>query len=323
MSYKLDKKDRKLLYELDLNSRRTLKELGKKVGLTKNSVMYRIENLKKQGIIKNFHTILDVGKLGYISFRLYLDLQNVTKKKEQEIINFLKSQRIITWIVSVDGEYDLAMLLLVKDIKELTEFWNNILEKYLNHINKRSLSVMNSSHYFSRAYLLDIKQNEYDIEFISEPEKNSLIDGTDLKILEFLAPNSDLSIIKLSEKTKLNPKTIISRIKKMEKQKVILGYKAVLDLEKIGYQYYKIHFKLHNLKKDDFQRIKSYIFSHPNIIYRNEILGGDDLDIEVQLKGVTELRELLEDMKEKFGEIISDYNFLHYYKEHKFLLMPV
>lgn len=323
MQYKLDKKDMKLLYELDLNSRRTLKELGKKVGLTKNSVMYRIENLKKQGIIKNFHTILDVGKLGYISFRLYLDLQNVTKKKEQEIIDFLKSQKIIAWIVSVEGEYDLAMLLLVKDITELAAFWDNLLEKYMANINKRSFSLMSSSHYFSRAYLLELRQNDQDTEFISEPEKTAPLDESDLHILEFLAPNSDLSIMALSEKTKLNPKTIISRIKKMEDKKIILGYKAVLDLEKLGYQYYKIHFKLHNLKKDDFQEIKHYVFSHPNIIYRNEIVGGDDLDIEVQVKGVVELRNLIEDMKERFGEIISDHSVLHYYKEHKFLLMPV
>ncbi len=322
MLYKLDKKDKKLIYELDLNSRRTLSKIGKKVGLTKNSVMYRIENLKKQGVIKNFHTILDVGKLGYISFRLYLDLQGVTKKKENEILNYLKDQRIITWIVSVDGEYDLAMLLLVKDIKELTSFWNKLFNKYLNYINRRSLVVMNSSYYYSRAYLLDLKKNDYGIRFISEPDE-TIVDKADLKILEFLAPNSDISIIELSRKTKLNPKTVISRIKKMEKEKVILGYKAVLDLDKLGYQYYKIQFRLHNLKKGDLEKLKSYVFLHPNIVYRNEILGGDDLDIEVQVRDVSDLRNLLEEMKEKFGEVIYDYNFLHYYKEHKFLLMPV
>jgi Lrp/AsnC family leucine-responsive transcriptional regulator len=323
MEYKLDIKDRKLLYELDLNSRRTLKELGKKVGLTKNSVMYRIENLKKQGTIKNFHTILNVGKLGYISFRLYLELQGVTKEKEKEIIEYLVSQKIITWIVSVEGEYDLALLLLVKEVKELTIFWNKLLEKYLNYMGKRSLAVMNSSHYFSRAYLLGLKQNDYEAEFISEPEKEVLVDEIDLRILEFLAPNADASIIELSQKTKLNPKTIISRIKKMEKNKIILGYKAVLDLASLGYQYYKIHFKLHNLKKEHMSELKSFIFINPNIIYRNEVLGGDDLDIEVQVKSDTELRELIELIKKDFGEIIYDYAVLNYYKEHKFLLMPI
>ena len=42
MSYKLDSKDFKLLSELDLDSRQSFNELGKKLGLSKNAVAYRI-----------------------------------------------------------------------------------------------------------------------------------------------------------------------------------------------------------------------------------------------------------------------------------------
>jgi Lrp/AsnC family leucine-responsive transcriptional regulator len=319
----LDKKDKKLLYELDLNSRRTLKELAKAVGLSKNSISYRIENLKQRGVIKQFHTILDVGKLGFTSYRLYLSLENVTKQKETEILQFLCDQSIVTWAVSVDGEYDIALLLLVNKSKDLTNFWNELLRKYLNHINKRNLSVMSASHYFSRAYFLDLPKNSYELNFISEPTNEILVDSTDRDILKYLAPNSDISILNLSEKTGLNTKTVISRIKKMKDLGVILGYKAVLDLEKLGFQYYKIHCKLHAIDSDTLQKIYSYIFNHPNIVYRNEIIGGEDLDFEVQVKNVTALRNLLEEMKEKFGNYISSYSYLHYYKEHKFVLMPI
>ena len=34
---KLDKKDRKILYQLDINSRQTLSQLAKKVGLSKQT----------------------------------------------------------------------------------------------------------------------------------------------------------------------------------------------------------------------------------------------------------------------------------------------
>jgi DNA-binding Lrp family transcriptional regulator len=93
---RLDLKDRKILYELDINSRQSFNELSKKVGLSKDSVIYRIKKLQDSGIIKHFHTVIDVGKLGFISFRLYLKLQNSTPQKEAEIIKFLKSQKIVT-----------------------------------------------------------------------------------------------------------------------------------------------------------------------------------------------------------------------------------
>ena len=57
---KVDMKDRKILYQLDLNSRQPFSQIGKKVGLPKNVVLNRINRLKEIGIIKNFYTVIDV-----------------------------------------------------------------------------------------------------------------------------------------------------------------------------------------------------------------------------------------------------------------------
>ena len=49
---KLDLKDRKILYNLDINSRQTFKELARKVGLSKDSVKYRIDKLVEKVNLK-------------------------------------------------------------------------------------------------------------------------------------------------------------------------------------------------------------------------------------------------------------------------------
>ena len=54
--YKIDLKDRKILYELDLNCRQSNTRIGKKVGLKRDIVSYRIKRLQKQGVIKNVST---------------------------------------------------------------------------------------------------------------------------------------------------------------------------------------------------------------------------------------------------------------------------
>ena len=53
----IDKKDRKILYQLDLDSRQTVTQIGRKVNLKKDVVSYRIKKLIKKGIIKNFYTL--------------------------------------------------------------------------------------------------------------------------------------------------------------------------------------------------------------------------------------------------------------------------
>jgi Lrp/AsnC family leucine-responsive transcriptional regulator len=56
---KLDLKDRKILYELDLDARQPLTRIGKKVGLSKDVVSYRMKKLQDEGIIKNYYTVID------------------------------------------------------------------------------------------------------------------------------------------------------------------------------------------------------------------------------------------------------------------------
>ncbi len=326
MSYKLDLKDKKLLYELDQNSRQSFSEMGKKIGLSKNSVKYRIDSLIQEGIIKKFHTVVDIGKLGYISFRLYLNLQNTTPEIEKEIISYLSKKNIVTWIVSIEGEYNIGTLILTKSIKEINDLWKEIDEKYINYIDKKFLAIMTKVSYYSRAYLLDLKTNNSEVVFVSEPEQNPAkleLDETDFEILKLLAPDARISMTDIAIKLKLTAKTVIARIKLLEKKKIIIGYKTVFDLEKLGYQYYKIQFKLHSVSAEGKKEFKGYIKAHPNIIYDDEVLGGEDLEIELQVKDATELRKIIEDIKIRFGKIISEYKTMLFYKEHKYLFLPV
>lgn len=319
---KLDLKDRKILYELDTNSRQSFHDIAKKVGLSKDSVIYRINKLREAGIIKQFHTVIDVGKLGFISFRLYLKLQNTTPEKEAEIIEFLKSQRIVTWIGSFEEDYDIGMWILTKSIKEMNYLWKEIIKKYLDFIEKRWLTIFTKVSYFPRAYLLEKKQNFDEYVFITEPEEISL-DKTDLEILKLMAPDSRTPVLEIAKKLNFTPKTIAARIKDLEKKKVIVGYRTMFDLEKLGYQYFKLHFNLRNLTEEKEKQFRQFVKMHPNIVYDNEVLGGDDIEIEIQCRTLEDFRKILNNIKKQFSGIIRNYKYFLIYKEHKFLFFPI
>jgi len=321
MPYKLDLKDRKLLYELDLDSRQSFNKLAKKIGLSKNATIYRINKLKKAAIIKQFHTVLDIGKLGLIGFRLYLRLQNASPEKHQEIIAFLAKKETVSWIVSIEGEYDIGVLILAKSTKEMSKLWKELLEKYVNYIEKRFLAIMSKVSYFSRAYLANKKNNDYEIAFSTESNPQKL-DKTDLHILKLLAHNSRDSVVSIASKTRITPKTVIQRIKILEKKGVIAGYKTVFDLEKLGYKYYKVNFLLNNVTKEKVKSFRNFIKNHPNIVYDDQVLGGDDLEIELQVKDSEELRKIILEIQKSFSSIIKSYSILEFFKEHKYLFFP-
>ncbi|MDH5783745.1 MAG: Lrp/AsnC family transcriptional regulator [Candidatus Bathyarchaeota archaeon] len=62
------------------------------------------------------------------------------------------------------------------------------------------------------------------------------LDKTDVKILEALMLDARLSSRQIAKRCGVSIGTVLSRIKKMEKEGMITGYSAVLDQEKLGYE---------------------------------------------------------------------------------------
>ena len=85
----LDLLDKKVLFELDINSRQPISKLAKKLKSSRNVIEYRIQRLVERGVIKNFYPMLDAGKLGWMVWNVYLEFQNIIPKTEKQILNYL------------------------------------------------------------------------------------------------------------------------------------------------------------------------------------------------------------------------------------------
>jgi Lrp/AsnC family leucine-responsive transcriptional regulator len=72
-TYILDGIDRQLLSELQVDCKRSLKEIGSAVGLSAPSVMERVRKLENAGIIKGYHALLEARKVGLDIFEEWVD----------------------------------------------------------------------------------------------------------------------------------------------------------------------------------------------------------------------------------------------------------
>ena len=64
-----------------------------------------------------------------------------------------------------------------------------------------------------------------------------MIDSTDSEILRELSRNCRGSYRELASRLKIHPTTLISRMQKLEKSGIIVGYGAHLDLTRLGYEF--------------------------------------------------------------------------------------
>lgn len=315
---KLDAKDRLLLYLLDVDGRMNHSQLAKKTQMSKQLVKYRIERMEKEGFIKGYYTLIDTSKLGFTTFRAYLKFRNLTSDKKKWIIHYLKQQGKIWAVVILAGKWDVALGIAVKDIYDFYTVWDKLLEDNLEAIFDYKISVYSPIYHYSKGYLIN-KKEELQIRILGGNEKTNF-DEKDIKILVNLSKNARISLLDLSEKLKSSPESISYRIKQLEKRKIIQGYRAMIDVHKLGYEFYKAEIRLSSYK--NIQKVLDFCHTHPNIYQVDKTIGGETLEVEFHVKNLKEMLRIMEDFENEFPKLIERFDYLTVLSEEKTTYMP-
>ena len=108
------------------------------------------------------------------------------------------------------------------------------------------------------------------------------LDSLDEKILKNLAVDARQSARQLALKLGVSTVTILSRMKKLEKEKIILGYTVTIDHEKIGYALTAIIEII--AKNDKIEDIEEEISKFENVCGVYDITGTTDTIIIAKFK---------------------------------------
>ncbi len=108
------------------------------------------------------------------------------------------------------------------------------------------------------------------------------------------------------------------RMKKLEKK---LGYRYTINIDwlKIGYRWFHLQINLRDYtRKDD---IINYLNQNQNLIRRFKFLNLDlDLHFTFLLNNMEQLRDIIENITNKFPDTVNDYHFYSTYKIYKYQL---
>ena len=112
------------------------------------------------------------------------------------------------------------------------------------------------------------------------------MDKVDEKILKNLMMDARLSARKLALKLGMSTVTILSRIRKLEKEKIIKGYTALIDHEKLGYDLTAI---IEIIAKKDIVDIEDKLSKMDNVCGVYDITGNTDTVLIAKFKERNEL----------------------------------
>lgn len=117
------------------------------------------------------------------------------------------------------------------------------------------------------------------------------LDRTDELILKNLMVDARLSARQLGIKLGISTVTILSRIKKLEQEKIIKGYTALIDHEKLGYNLTAIIEII--AKKNKIIDIEAELSKIKNVCGVYDITGNTDTLIIAKFKSRSELSEFV------------------------------
>ena len=120
------------------------------------------------------------------------------------------------------------------------------------------------------------------------------MDKIDEKILKNLLVDARLSARQLSLKLGLSTVTVLSRIKKLEKEKIIKGYTSILNHEKLGYDLTAVIEII--AKKDKLVQVEDELSGIENVCAVYDVTGNTDTLIIAKFKGRKDLSKFVKNL---------------------------
>ncbi len=134
------------------------------------------------------------------------------------------------------------------------------------------------------------------------------VDELDLTILSELSVDASISVPKLSEKIKVNPSVVYSRIKRLVKNKLIERFTIVVNDQELGYQVKA----LAGINMDSKKRnnVIDELFKIDGVREIAEVTGRFDVLVTLYSRSLDEMHRIVSDKIGKIDGIISSESFI-------------
>jgi Lrp/AsnC family transcriptional regulator, leucine-responsive regulatory protein len=316
----LDLLDKKILFELEKDSSIPVSILAKKIKRSKESVNYRINRLKERNILRNCTAIVDMSKLGYLTFRVYIQWQNMTLQLKEQFYKDVGMNENIWTTTELHGKWDFAFFIGIKRdeyIEKFHKIWNNLMSKYKPLIANYKIAIYAPVYNFNKRFFYDDKTMISRIYGEGGVVEHDELDET---ILPIYSSDVRQSLVTIAKQAKTSIETVRRRIRELERKKVIVGYKIDLNLPKLGFQGYRVDFALNSM--DRTRELFEYIKYHKHFYQINKSIGGADFECEIVVKDLAHLLEILEDIMQKFKGTVKNYEYMGYTGFPKLSMVP-
>ena len=318
----LDTKDWRILNELVADMRAPIAQIAKKCLLSRQSVEYRLKQLQQNHLIIGSRSVIDITQLGYKTYQVFIEVH--TPSAEKELLVRAKKADSVNAIIVYSGKYNLEISITARSVNEFLKLYHSLVKgiSIRNDAVHILLSTLRSE-VLPDMYFPDFKTKSSS-SVSSLPQKKSkakiTIDHLDIQILHLLSKNATLQNMKIAKLLKSSKDTIAYRIQKLQKAKYIIQYRPVINYSVLGLSINSVLVKT-NLASSHVDTFEKHLENEGSVLWSTRTFGYYNYIIYTITNGLDEFHQVINTMKEQFGDVIKTYEILFAFKELKYDFM--
>lgn len=320
--YDLDLKDKKLLYDISKNARLPASFLAKHIGLSKDSILYRIKRFEERKIINSTRIIIDASLLGYDNFHIFASLNNPSQSVESRILKEISQHSNVRVILKFHGSYDFEIGFIAKGINEcdkVVQDLTGIMGSNLRYYDLFAITKTFKAGAFPNSFTSGINIKK---EFVSQKEGKFKIEKKDLQIVHSMRDDVRKPLVEVATKLRISPDSVAYRLKNMENSKFILAYSPVVNYSALGYRIHAIVFSMKQFDENREKHVKSFLENNPHVLWAVKTLGRYNVLLYICTKTEEEYHGFLAELRNTFPEQLLRYDSLHAFAEYKYEYVP-
>jgi DNA-binding Lrp family transcriptional regulator len=320
----MSKFDRDLIFLYSENARNKIKNMSILLKKSSQRLKYAVGVLDKESIIYNSHCIFDYSHFGMILFRVYFKGGYISEKDKSNIIKRLTENPYVVSVYELSGEFDLAIELESPNPSR----FNKELKKVAGVIptlNSYKIILNLVTHIYPRLYLLEKKELAANIApeiIVGGDRAVEDFDAHERAIMKNILDNPNVRLCALSKQSNLNVKTAASVLRKLQRKKVVRGFKYLVNTNRLGIFKFRLFLKLHNLSPDREKELMDYLLKTNEVVQLNKTVGDWEMEVDIESLDKSRIRYIIIQMREDFRDLIETFNIIEFYQYYKKSYLP-
>lgn len=288
----------KILAACSLDAEIPVCEIARVSGLTESAVRYSLGALEESGRLKRV-TYIDVYPLGLFYFHIvFRPLAHLTNKPE--VIAFLSDSPRVSYLSQTSGEFQFHMDIIAGDPFDLTEFLDNLAQRFGGIFADKRISVIESLIDYPFKFLGSHQKTTKTLGF-GNRERIVEINELDHSILRHLSGNCLATTSQLARILGAKLTTVQYRLERLRTHGVIVGSRFLVDTTRLGFQLFYLHVETHGVSNALKEELYAFSAQEDAIYAILRTIGHYDFLMEAAVRSPSDIEALTSRLSDRFG----------------------